>query len=319
MPAAGVKLIPIAGGKLRRYFSWRNVLSPFQIVLGFGQAFLHLRRVRPQVVFSTGGYVALPVVAAAAFLRIPIVVHEQTAVMGLANRFAARLARRVLLTYPETEGIPDRIETEVVGNPVRPSLFAADRTKALGDLGLTDSLPVVCVMGGAQGAHYLNEAVRLHLPDLLSQLQLIVITGPNADYEALQAATTTLAPELGHRLKLYPLVKTLLSAVYAASDLVVSRAGAGTVNELRALHKPALLVPLPASAGGEQTRNAQYLARMGGAIVLSQAGTPMVELVSRILNLARDRVRLTALRQALAEQPGGNAAERILEILATTH
>src|SRR5882724_7643189 len=179
-PEAGIPYHAIRTGKLRRALAWQNVPDVFvNAPAGVLQAWRLLRRLRPRVVFTTGGFVALPVALAASLARVPVVVHEQTAVPGLANRVAARLARRVAVTFAESARFFGATPTVVTGNPLRPELRHGRRAAALKPLGFDPTLPLLYVTGGAQGSHAINRAVGEVLPDLLAHTQCLHQSGDN--------------------------------------------------------------------------------------------------------------------------------------------
>jgi UDP-N-acetylglucosamine--N-acetylmuramyl-(pentapeptide) pyrophosphoryl-undecaprenol N-acetylglucosamine transferase len=270
------------------------------------------------VVFATGGFVALPVALAARLARVPVVVHEQTAVPGLANRVAARVASRVAVTFAESAQFFGTTPTVLTGNPLRPELRTGRRTAALEHFGFDPALPFVYVTGGAQGAHAINRAVGDVLPDLLAQTQCLHQCGDNpttGDRAWLAVRRAALPPTLAARYALRPWVGDELADVYAAVALVVSRAGAGTVNECCQLGVPALYIPLPGAAGDEQTANARLVARAGGCAILPQAGMTPALLVERIQQLLTDPARLKERGERARSLAAPDAAERLASLL----
>jgi UDP-N-acetylglucosamine--N-acetylmuramyl-(pentapeptide) pyrophosphoryl-undecaprenol N-acetylglucosamine transferase len=319
VPAVGIPYVAIPTGKLRRYWSWQNLLDlAVNVPLAHVQAWLALSRLRPGVVFGTGGFVALPVVLAAAVKRLPVVVHEQTAVPGLANRIAARVARRIAITYePSARWFPaDRVT--LTGNPLRAELRAGDRAEAVARFGLDPALPLVYVTGGAQGAHRINRAVGEALAALLSVAQVIHQCGDNAetgDRRWLEDRRAALPSHLAGRYHIRAYLDVELPAVYAAVALVIGRAGAGTVNECCQLGVPALYVPLPRTAGDEQTANARLVERAGGAVVLPQAELSPVTLAERAVALLEDPARLKAMGERARSLAIPDAAERLADLI----
>ena len=318
-PQAGIPYHAIRTGKLRRALAWQNVPDVFvNAPAGVAQAWRVLRRLRPRVVFATGGFVALPVALAAALVRVPVVVHEQTAVPGLANRVAARVARRVAVTFEQSASYFGATPTVVTGNPLRPELRHGHRAAALEQFGFDPALPFVYVTGGAQGSHAINRAIGDALPDVLPHTQCLHQCGDNpttGDREWLQGRRAALAPGLAARYALRPWVGDELADVYAAVALVVSRAGAGTVNECCQLGLPALYVPLPSAAGDEQTANAKLVARAGGCAVLPQSGMTPALLAERIHGLLSDPARLKEMGERARALAVPDAADRIADLL----
>jgi len=309
----------IPTGKLRRYWAWRNVTDlAINVPAGVVRAHALVRHLRPRVVLATGGFVALPVVLAAALARVPVVVHEQTAVPGLANRIAARLARRVAVTFAESEEHFPAGRVVVTGNPLRPDLRAGSRADAVARFGLDPALPLVYVTGGAQGAHAINRAVGEIVADLLEQAQAIHQSGDNpttADRAWLEARRAALPPTLARRYTVLPWVGTELAGIYATATLVVARAGAGTVNECCQLGVPALYIPLPGASGDEQTANARLVGRAGGCAILPQVTLTPSVLLERIRGLLAEPARLKEMGERARALAIPDAADRLVAVL----
>jgi len=309
----------IPTGKLRRYWAWRNV-SDLAINVPAGVLAAHrlVRRLRPRVVLATGGFVALPVVAGAALARVPIVVHEQTAVPGLANRLAARLAQRVAVSFADSARPFGGASVVVTGNPLRPDLRAGTRADAIARFGLDPALPLIYVTGGALGAHAINRAVGAIVGDLLAQAQVIHQCGDNretGDLAWLQAQRAALPPVLARRYTVLPWVGAELAGIYAAASLLVSRAGAGTVNECCHLGVPALYIPMPGASGDEQTANARLVARADGAAVLPQSELTPPVLLAQVRRLLGDAAQLKEMGERARALAIPDAADRLVEVL----
>jgi UDP-N-acetylglucosamine--N-acetylmuramyl-(pentapeptide) pyrophosphoryl-undecaprenol N-acetylglucosamine transferase len=319
VPAAGIAYHAIATGKLRRYWAWRNVADlVVNVPAGIAAAIVLLRRLRPRLVFGTGGFAALPVVLAATVLRIPVVIHEQTAVPGLANRIAARFARRIAVTFPDVAGVFPAPKVTLTGNPLRPELRAGSREAAVARFGLDPALPLVYVTGGALGAHRINRVVGEILGPLLETAQLIHQCGDNpatGDRAWLEDRRAALPEARARRCTIVPYVADELPDVYAATALVVGRAGAGTVNECCQLGLPALYVPLPGTAGDEQTANARLVERAGGCTVIAQASLTPALLLDTLRSLLADRAGLKAMGERARAVGVPDAAERLAEVL----
>ena len=318
-PEAGLPFHPISTGKLRRYWDRRNVSDLLvRVPAGFLQSIRILRRLRPAVLFATGGFASVPPALAARALGIPLVVHEQTAVLGLANRITGRFATRIALSFPDSgAGLrPGRVV--VTGNPIRPELLEGRRETALGAFGFDAAVPFVYVTGGALGSHRINRTVGEALPRLLALCQVLHQCGDNAetgDHAWLQERARMLSARLGARYALRPYVGTELGDVYAAATLIVGRSGAGTVNECCRLGKPAVFVPLPGTSGDEQTANAKLVHAVGGAVLLPQSeltAERLVEVLARLLADARALEAMGARARSLAVP---DAAERLARLL----
>ena len=327
--AAGLPFTAIATGKLRRsrhvlgHFSWRNLLDALKLPWGVLQALLTVIRFRPHVVLSTGGFVCVPPALAAWLLRVPVLTHEQTVQMGLANRIASRFAARIALTYASArDDLPPRLQakTLLTGNPVRAAVFGGDPATARALCGFTggDALPTVYVTGGAQGAQHVNRAVAEALPDLLEMCRIIHQCGRQAtdgmsERERLQQARAALPEHLQARYHVIDFIGEEIGHVYALADLVVGRAGAGTLAELFALGKPALLVPLVPTGGDEQRRNAQHAQHAGAAVVIEQDDFSGERLCKAVRELLADPAQLRTMARAASDLAQPDAAQRLAE------
>ncbi|HEX5501766.1 MAG TPA: undecaprenyldiphospho-muramoylpentapeptide beta-N-acetylglucosaminyltransferase [Thermomicrobiales bacterium] len=319
----GIPFRAIQAGKLRRYFSPHTAVDAGRIPLGVLQAAAALRRFQPDVVFGTGGFVSVPAIVAAAALRVPSLIHEQTAQVGLANRINLRFADVLALPYEASRTNLPRTTRRVVvtGNPVRAELLAGDAGAGARRLGLDPAVPTVYVTGGARGAHAVNTAVAALLPDLLDRCQVVHACGPaeaNGDCARLSAAAAGWPPASHARYAVREFIGAELPDVYALAALVVGRAGAGTVAELAALGKPAVLIPLPGAGGDEQTRNARLLADAGGAVVLPEADLTPERLRATLADLLADPARLAQMgvaARALARPDAADAlADEVLRL-----
>jgi UDP-N-acetylglucosamine--N-acetylmuramyl-(pentapeptide) pyrophosphoryl-undecaprenol N-acetylglucosamine transferase len=318
VPERGIPYHAIPTGKLRRYWALQNLPDlVISVPAGIAAAWRLVRRLEPRVIFATGGFVALPVVVAAALERRPVVVHEQTAVPGLANRVAGRLARRIAVTFRETAAFaPDKVV--LTGNPLRPELRSGSRAGAVRRFALDPLLPLVYVTGGAQGAHAVNRALGETLAPLLEHVQVVHQCGDNpvtGDHRWLSERRAALPAALGRRYTVLPYVGAELADVYAAAALVVGRAGAGTVNECCQLGVPALYIPLPGAAGGEQAANAHQVERVGGCRLLPQASLSPDVLLARIRGLIADPAALKEMGERARSLAIPDAADRIVALL----
>lgn len=320
VPEAGIPYFAIATGKLRRYWAWQNVVDlTVNVPTGIGQTVGLLRRLRPRVVFATGGFVAVPVVLAATLARVPVVIHEQTAVAGLANRITARFAKRVAITFPDSAAMFPPAKVVLTGNPLRPELRLGSRAEAITRFDLDPTLPLVYVTGGALGAQRINRAIGDVLAPLLEHAQIIHQCGDSAvtgDREWLEKRRASLPSARARRYVVVPYVGAELAGLYAAAALVVARAGAGTVNECCQLGVPALYIPLPGTRGDEQIANARLVERAGGCEILPQASLTPDALLGRVRGLLADQRRLKYLGERARSVAIPDAAERLVAVLA---
>lgn len=314
----GIRYVAIRTGKLRRYFSLSTALDAWRVPAGIWQARSILQRFRPDAIFSTGGFVSVPTVAAGRLLGIPALTHEQTATVGLATKINARACDVVALSYDSPERPRTRRGARVIvtGNPVRRALFAGDRSEARRLLPLAFERPLVYVTGGAQGAQALNQVVGQALPQLLTQVEILHQCGPNngnGDFARLTALHATLPAEHLRRYLPIERVGDELAHVYAATVLVVGRSGAGTVAELAALGIPAILVPLPGA--DEQRRNAEVLVAAGAARMLPQAELTPARLAAEVNDFIGNPDRLAAMRTSADRFQEGEPADLLIEEL----
>ena len=274
----GIPYVGISTGKLRRYFDLKNFTDPFRVMHGFREARQFLKKNRPDVVFSKGGFVSVPVVRAAGSLHIPCVIHESDMTPGLANKLCYGAASKICCNFPETLKMLPAKKAVLTGTPIRGELFTGDRMTGLGICGFTADKPVLMVMGGSQGAVSVNNAVRKNLEQLLKTFQIVHLCG-KGNYDA------SLQNTQGYRQFEY--VKEDLKHLYAAADILVSRAGANAICEILALGKPSLLIPLGTEGSrGDQILNANSFKAQGFCEVLGNqsAAEHLVEKALAVYN-----------------------------------
>lgn len=253
----------ISSGKLRRYFDWKNFSDPFKVLKGYGQAVRLLKKLKPDVVFSKGGFVSVPVVLAAKRCKIPAIIHESDLTPGLANRLAIPSASKVCCNFPETmKYLPDG-KAVLTGSPIRQELLSGKKEAAISYCGFEKrNLPVILIVGGSSGSKVINSAVRAILPELLEHFSIIHLCGKGNLDESLKNLE-------GYAQFEY--AKQELTDMFALSDLVISRAGANSICELLALHKPNILIPLSAAASrGDQILNAKSFKAQGFSYVIEE-------------------------------------------------
>jgi UDP-N-acetylglucosamine--N-acetylmuramyl-(pentapeptide) pyrophosphoryl-undecaprenol N-acetylglucosamine transferase len=252
----------ISTGKLRRFKSWRNLLTPFQVIAGIGQAWRLLGRIHPAVVFSKGGFVAFPVVFAAWLRRIPVIVHEADLTPGLANRLSIPFAQHVCVNFPGAEKyFKNHNKISVTGIPLRRILTSGSPDRGLAYLGFSATKPVLLIYGGSLGAQKLNNVTREVLPEITKQFQVVHVCGANKTDPQFDNI-----PDY----RQFPYINEEFGDVIACADLVISRSGANTVYELIALQKNHILIPLPKTASrGDQIENAEYAKEKGYSTVLN--------------------------------------------------
>ncbi|MFJ1899395.1 MULTISPECIES: UDP-N-acetylglucosamine--N-acetylmuramyl-(pentapeptide) pyrophosphoryl-undecaprenol N-acetylglucosamine transferase [unclassified Streptomyces] len=324
-PAEGIAFTTVATGKIRRSSNPLKMLSPAnakdmaRVPLGVAQARKIIAEFRPHVVLATGGYVAVPAGLGARLCRRPLVLHEQTVRLGLANRKLAGSAARIAVSSESTVALlPESVRSAAVvtGNPVRPEVLSGHPDKAVEALGLAAfdrRLPTVYVTGGAQGAQQINAVVRDALPWLLERANVVHQCGP-ANVEELRRHAGGLPSELASRYYLAGFVGPELPDVLALADVVISRSGAGTLAELTALGKPAVFVPLATSAGNEQAHNARHLAEAGAAVALLGEVTE-ASLRDAVGPLLTDPGRRDAMAERARAHGRPDAADRLVDVI----
>jgi len=315
-----VSFFSIASTKFRRYSLLRSLLGLFIFPLGVLQSIRHLLFLQPKVLFATGGYVSVPVALAAYLLDIPVIIHEQTTTAGIANRFIGTFANKIAITFEGSSTFFPEEKTLITGNPLRSVL--QDKSPNDKYFYFVEKLPTVYITGGSQGAHAINRLVGKTLPDLLEFCNIIHQCGGNSktkDYEWLLEVKDTLSVQLRKRYYCLPyLDDSRQQEAYTKSDLVLSRAGAGTLNELAQLKIPSVLIPLPPHVNDEQTKNAEYFTKHKAAVMYEQhelEATP--EKLTAILKhlLIKNRSLLDVMRKNLDGFVPRDATEAIAKLL----
>lgn len=271
----------IASGKLRRYFDPKNFSDPFKVINGYFQARKLLKRLKPDVVFSKGGFVAVPVVLAAKHRHIPVIIHESDMTPGLANKLSIPSANKICCNFPETLSHLPEGRAFLTGSPIRQELLSGNKLAALKFCGFTANKPVLLIIGGSLGSAAVNTAIRNILPQLLKTFQVIHLCGKDKIDESLVNTEGYVQ---------YEYIKQELADLFALADVVVSRAGANAICELLALRKPNLLIPLSAAASrGDQILNAASFKRQGFSEVLEEETLSSEALLQTIQTLYESR------------------------------
>ena len=270
----------ISTGKFRRYFDLKNLSDPFRVLKGYSQALKILKELKPDIVFSKGGFVSVPVVRAAASLKIPCIIHESDMTPGLANKLCIPVATKVCCNFPETIKYVPSGKAVLTGSPIRTELTQGSKLAALELCGFTANKPVVMVIGGSQGATSVNVMVREALPKLLEDFQVVHICGKDKVDNLMLTVP-------GY--KQFEYLKSDLKDVFAMADVVVSRAGANAICELLALKKPNLLIPLQAGSRGDQILNARSFEEQGFSMTVREDFIDCDILTDKIKELYKNR------------------------------
>jgi UDP-N-acetylglucosamine--N-acetylmuramyl-(pentapeptide) pyrophosphoryl-undecaprenol N-acetylglucosamine transferase len=278
---AGIPYYGISSGKLRRYFSLKNFTDPFRVLKGFSEARKLIKEIQPDVIFSKGGFVSVPVVMAGKKCKVPTIIHESDMTPGLANKLSIPSATKVCCNFPETVKLLPEDKAVLSGSPIRQELMTGDREFAKEFCGFTEDKPTIMVIGGSLGAVAVNEAVRAILPELLKDFQVIHLCGKGKVDDSLKGLNGYVQFEY---------IQQELKDLFALSDVVISRAGANAICELLALRKPNLLIPLSASASrGDQILNARSFERQGFSIVMEEEEITGAKLLDAVHQLYDER------------------------------
>ncbi len=294
----------ISTGKLRRYFDPKNFSDPFRVLKGFTEATSLLRRIQPDIVFSKGGYVSVPVVRAAGALKIPYIVHESDMTPGLANKLSMKGARKICCNFPETMRMLPADKTVLTGTPIREELGLGSKQAGKELCGFKDDKPVLMVIGGSLGAQSVNETVRYALPRLLPNFNIVHLCGKEK-MDNLKLSVP------GY--KQFEYVKNELKDIFAMADIVVSRAGANSICELLALKKPNILIPLSSrSSRGDQMLNARSFEQQGFSMVIDNDDLDEDILVETIEELFNNREKYL---EAMSKSSLHSATDTIVRII----
>lgn len=309
----GIKFIELKAGRLTRILSWQSILNFIKFPLGFFSAWKIIKREKPDFVLSFGGYIALPIAFVSWLMGVPVFTHEQTMVPGLTNRIISFLAKKIFISFPSSKKYFPVNKVVLSGNPLRRSIFKIEKKPWL----IKKNKPVIYITGGSLGSHSLNVLIESIIKDLVKDYLVIHQAGETKEFQDYERL-------LRIKDKNYYLAKHFfddeIGYIYSIADLVISRAGANTVSELIALRKPAILVPLPWSAAGEQKSHALWLKEKGVAEVFFQddliddpSGRLYKLIVKTINNLSHYQKNFDQLKDFFKP----NAAENIVnEILA---
>ena len=294
----------ISSGKLRRYLSAKNVSDVFRVVKGVSEARKLLKDLKPDIIFSKGGFVSVPVVRAAKLLHIPVIIHESDMTPGLANKLSFPAASAVCCNFPETAQYLPADKAVITGTPIRSELMNGDADKGKKFCGFENDKPVILVIGGSLGSSVLNEAIRENLPELLKNFNIVHLCGHGkVDCE--------LNDTPGYVQ--YEYIKKELPDLFALSSIVVSRAGANSISEICALAKPNLLVPLSAKASrGDQILNARSFEKQGFSMVIDEDDLTAEALQNAVLSLYENRQTYI---DAMKTSPNTDAAGIIMELI----
>lgn len=294
----------ISSGKLRRYFDWKNFSDPFKVLKGYRQARALLKKLNPDVLFSKGGFVSVPVVMAAKHRKIPAIIHESDITPGLANKLAIPNACKVCCNFPETLQYLPKEKAVLTGSPIRKELLLGNRLNGLSYCQFKPDKPVILIIGGSSGSQFINEVVRSLLPELLKTYQVLHLCGKGNLDNSLNGTAGYAQLEYANQE---------LNDLFAAADIVISRAGANAICELLALRKPNILIPLSANASrGDQILNARSFERQGYSMVIEEEQLSDVVLLDAIHKLFANRSQYV---DAMAKSEQLNSVETVVQLI----
>lgn len=300
----GVPYYGISSGKLRRYFDIKNFTDPFKVIKGYSEAAKLMKQIKPDVVFSKGGFVTVPVVIAAHRKKIPTVIHESDMTPGLANKLCISSATQICCNFPETVSYLPEGKANLTGSPIRKELLEGSKIRAEKFCRFTSHKPTVLIIGGSLGAAAVNDAVRKILPKLLTKYNVIHLCGKDKLDESLKGTQ-------GYAQFEY--IKKELADLFALADIVISRAGANAICELLALKKPSILIPLPASASrGDQILNANSFKKQGFSEVLEEEKITDDLLYNTVETVYENRGKYI---QAMENTKQQNGVKAVIEVI----
>lgn len=299
----GIPYYGIATGKFRRYFDLKNFTDIFNVFKGYREAGRILKDIDPDVIFSKGGFVAVPVVRAAARLSIPCVIHESDMTPGLANKICIPVAKKICCNFPETlENMP-KGKAEFTGSPIRAELKKGSREEGLKYTGLNGNKPILMIIGGSQGAKSVNETVRESLPKLKEVFDIVHLCGKDKVDNMMLGID-------GY--KQYEYINEELKDIFAMADIVISRAGANAICEILELRKPNVLIPLSAGSRGDQVLNAESFEASGFSEVIREDALDPSMLIETVMKVYNNREKYIA---AMSKRMELNPIEKIVNIL----
>ncbi|MDO5410454.1 MAG: undecaprenyldiphospho-muramoylpentapeptide beta-N-acetylglucosaminyltransferase [Lachnospiraceae bacterium] len=301
---AGIPYYGISSGKLRRYFDVKNFTDPFRVIKGYFEARRLMKKIKPDVVFSKGGFVAVPVVMAASRSGIPVISHESDMTPGLANKLSLAFCSKICCNFPETINYLPEDKAVLTGCPIREELLTGTKEDGWKLTGFDSSKPVLLIIGGSLGSVKVNQAVRSILPDLLKNYQVVHLCGKGNLDETLTSMPGYVQ---------YEYMSEPLKHLFAMADIIISRAGANAICELLALQKPALLIPLSAAASrGDQILNARSFKKQGFSDVLEEENLTSESLYNAVTALYEDR---ESYIQAMKNSNQSNAVSKIVSLI----
>ena len=303
--AVNIPYYPISSGKLRRYLDLKNLSDPFKVIKGLGQSIRLMRKLKPSLVFSKDGFVSVPVVLAAKFCHIPVIIHESDITPGLANKIAIPTAKKVCCNFPETLKYLPKEKAVLTGSPIRQELMSGNAEYARSYCHFHSDKPVLLIIGGSTGSKIINDVIRAQLTELLKNYQIIHLCGKgNLDNHLINTKGYAQFEYISQQLK----------DMFALADIVISRAGANAICELLALHKPNILIPLSAAASrGDQILNAKSFEKQGFSYVIEEEHLTAETLLAGIKTVSNQK---DSYIRAMADSGQMDSIKTIIQLIA---
>jgi len=314
----GIKIKHVLSGKVRRYSDWKTFLKNtvdvlFKIPIGVLQSFFIILFLNPDLLFSKGGYGSIPGVISSWLLGVPIFLHESDVAPGLSNRFLSKFAIRVFVSFPRTEYFPPR-KMILTGNPIRREILEGSNAEAKKFFKIESEKPVILILGGSQGAQRINDKILEDLAELLKTFEVIHQCGEKNYKQVKAESKAMITEELEKYYRLYPILKEeLIKHAYAVCDIIISRAGSGSIFEIAAAGKPSILIPLPESAQNHQVKNAYIYTENGATIVMEEVNFTSHFFVQKLKFLFMHPDELEKMRKAALEFARPEAAKTIAQ------
>jgi UDP-N-acetylglucosamine--N-acetylmuramyl-(pentapeptide) pyrophosphoryl-undecaprenol N-acetylglucosamine transferase len=313
----GINYKSISTGKLRRYFSLKNISDIIRILKGLLECRSIIKKFKPDILVSTGGFVSVPPVISAKKCRVPVIIHEQTIDAGLANKIAARFADRIALTFAESSVYFPKGKIVITGIPLREEIFEGDAKRAFEKFHFDPEKPVIYFTGGGLGCHILNETAMQIIPDLLKRVNIIFQTGKsekNNDFEKLNELKSGLDSSIQKNIRIYDFINEDLPDILSITDIAVSRSGAGTVNEFMALNIPTIFIPLAIATNDEQFKNAEVMRKAGGALIIRENELTPMSLLNAIESMLANN-KYKDMKKSLSKHGNKNGLENMINLI----
>ena len=318
----GIIFVKVSAGKNRIYFSPLNFFDYFKTFFGCIGALFKMFSIYPDVVFAKGGYASFPALFVAKFLGIPVVIHESDSAPGRVNKWAGKFAKSIALSFPEAAGDFPEGKTAFSGQPVRKAIFIPSSSGAYEFLGLEQSVPVIFVISGSQGAEKINDTLVDSLPELLSRYQIIHQTGAFHLEGIEKRVSVSLSPEMRRRYKPFDYLNDLaLRMSSGVASLVVSRAGS-TIFEIASWGLPSIVIPITNSHGDHQKKNAFNYARAGAAVVVEEKNLSphiLIAEIDRLMEREGERAKMAEAAKSFAKPDAARKIAKEILSIALEH